>query len=117
MWHARVVRTRSAAASLVGAGLVRINGVRCDAASRPVRPDDVITVALDRNVRILKVVGYAERRGSADIARALFEDLTPPPAPKPERPPSGTREEGAGRPTKRDRRQIDRLQDWDDDQS
>lgn len=115
MWHARVVRTRSAAASLVEAGLVRINGVRCDAASRPVRPDDVVTVALDRNVRILKVLGYAERRGSFDIAKALFEDLTPPPAPKPEVPPSGTREDGAGRPTKRERRQIDRLQGWDDE--
>ncbi|CAN0412224.1 unnamed protein product [Phaeothamnion confervicola] len=114
MWHARVVRTRSAAASLVDAGLVRINGVRCDAASRPVRPDDVITVALDRNVRILKVVGYAERRGSSDIAKALFEDLTPPPAPKPETPESGTREDGAGRPTKRERRQIDRLHGRDE---
>ena len=61
------------------------------------------------------MVGYAERRGSADTAKALFEDLTPTPAPKPERPPSGTREEGAGRPTKRDRRQIDRLQGWDDE--
>lgn len=109
------MRTRSAAASLVEAGLVRINGVRCDAASRPVRPDDVVTVALDRHVRILKVLGYAERRGSFDIAKALFEDLTPPPAPKPEVPPSGTREDGAGRPTKRERRQIDRLQGWDDE--
>ena len=51
--------------------------------SRPVRPGDVVTVALDRTVRILKVTGYAERRGSADIARGLFEDLTPPPAPQP----------------------------------
>lgn len=115
MWHARVVRTRSAAASLVEAGLVRINGVRCDAASRPVRPDDVVTVALDRNVRVLKVLGYAERRGSFDIAKALFEDLTPPPAPKPEVPSSGAREDGSGRPTKRERRQIDRLHGWDDE--
>jgi ribosome-associated heat shock protein Hsp15 len=115
MWHARVVRTRSAAASLVDSGLVRINGVRCDAVSRSVRPADVITVALDRNVRILKVLGYVERRGSADIAKALFEDLTPPPAPKPEVPESGTREDGAGRPTKKERRQIDRLQGWDEE--
>jgi ribosome-associated heat shock protein Hsp15 len=114
MWHARVVRTRSAAASLVEAGLVRINGVRCDAASRPVRPEDVITVALDRHVRILKVVGYAERRGSFDVAKALFEELTPPPQPKPEVSPAGTRDEGSGRPTKRERRQIDRLHDWDE---
>ena len=47
--------------------------------SRPVRPGDVITVALDRRVRVLKVVGFAERRGAADAARALYEDLSPPP--------------------------------------
>ena len=114
MWHARVVRTRSAAASLVDAGLVRINGVRCDASSRPVRPDDVITIALDSHVRILKVTGYAERRGSSEIARGLFEELTPPPQPKGVLPPSGERDEGAGRPTKRERRQTDRLHGWDD---
>jgi ribosome-associated heat shock protein Hsp15 len=110
LWHARVVRTRSAAAALADAGLVRINGTRVDTSSRPVRPGDVITVALDRHVRLLKVVGYAERRGPADAARALYEDMTPPPPPKPIDPPAGSREEGAGRPTKRERRQIDRLQ-------
>ena len=55
LWHARVVRTRSAAAALADAGLVRINGARVDTSSRPVRPGDVVTVALDRNVRVLKV--------------------------------------------------------------
>ena len=80
LWHARVVRTRSAAAALPTAGHVRLNGARIDASSRPVRPGDVVTVALDRTVRVLKVIGFAERRGSAEIARALYEDLTPPPA-------------------------------------
>ena len=89
LWHARVVRTRSAAAALVGGGLVRLNSERVEQPSRPVRPGDVVTIALDRNVRILKVTGYAERRGSADIARGLFEDLTPPPAPQPPAPASG----------------------------
>jgi ribosome-associated heat shock protein Hsp15 len=113
LWHARVVRTRSAAAALSDAGLVRVNGTRIDASSRLVRPGDVITVALDRNVRILKVLGFAERRGSAETARPLYEDLTPPPAP-PREPQAGAREEGAGRPTKRERREIDRLQGRDD---
>ena len=80
LWHARVVRTRSAAAALSDSGLVRINGARIDTSSRPVRPGDVVTIALDRNVRVLKVIGYAERRGSAETVRALYEDLTPPPA-------------------------------------
>ena len=108
LWHARVVRTRSAAAALADAGLVRINGVRIDTSSRPVRLGDVVTIALDRRVRVLKVTGYAERRGSAEIARALFEDLTPPPSASPQ-PVAGARNEGAGRPTKRERREIDRL--------
>jgi ribosome-associated heat shock protein Hsp15 len=112
LWHARVVRTRSAAAALAGSGHVRINGVRVDAASRPVRPGDVITIALDRNVRILKVVGYAERRGPADSARSLYEDLTPTDRPPPE--PEIGRPVGAGRPTKRERRQTDRLLGYDD---
>ena len=113
LWHARVVRTRSAAAALADAGLVRINGARIDTSSRPVRPGDVVTVALDRNVRLLKVIGFAERRGDADAARLLFEDLTPPPAP-PRQPSAGARDDGAGRPTKRERREIDRLQGRDD---
>ena len=72
LWHARVVRTRSAAAALSDSGLVRINGARIDSSSRPVRPGDVVTIALDRNVRILKVIGFAERRGSAEMARVLY---------------------------------------------
>ena len=78
LWHARVVRTRTAAAELATAGHVRINGRRIDAPSRAVRPGDVVTVALDRAVRVLKVVAFAERRGSADDARALCEALAPP---------------------------------------
>ena len=114
LWHARVVRTRSAAAALVDGGLVRINSERVEQASRLVRPGDVLTIALDRNVRILKVAGFAERRGSATLARVLFEDLTPAVVPTPSDPPSAIREEGAGRPTKRERRDIDRLLGRDD---
>jgi ribosome-associated heat shock protein Hsp15 len=112
LWHARVVRTRSAAAALSDSGLVRVNGTRIDASSRPVRSGDVITIALDRNVRILKVTGFAERRGSAEIARVLYAELTPPAPPQP--PPAASRDDGAGRPTKRERREIDRLQGHDE---
>jgi ribosome-associated heat shock protein Hsp15 len=112
LWHARVVRTRSAAAALVNAGLVRVNGARTGASSHPLRPGDVVTIALDRHVRMLKVRGYAERRGSAEAARALFEDLTPPPAPK--APPAGVRDDGSGRPTKREWRETDRLRRYDE---
>jgi ribosome-associated heat shock protein Hsp15 len=115
LWHARVVRTRSAAAALATAGHVRLNGERVDAPSRAVRAADVVTVALDRTVRVLKVTGFAERRGAADDARALWEDLTPAPAPRePEAGISGLRDAGAGRPTKRERRALDRLRGEDE---
>ena len=113
LWHARVVRTRSAAAALAGSGHVRLNGARIDAASRPVRAGDVVTIALDRRVRVLKVAAFAERRGDADRARALYEELSPVDRPAPE-PPLAMREAGAGRPTKRERRAIDRLHEGDD---
>lgn len=114
LWHARVVRTRSAASALVGSGHVRINGERGTAPSRLVRADDVVTVALDRQVRILKVAGFAERRGDAEAGRMLYADLTPLPAPKDESPKNAARDPGSGRPTKRERRAIDRLQSEDD---
>jgi ribosome-associated heat shock protein Hsp15 len=54
---------------------VRINGQRIDGAGRAVRPGDVVTVALDGCVRVLKVAGFVERRGSAEVARGLYEEL------------------------------------------
>jgi ribosome-associated heat shock protein Hsp15 len=75
LWHARLVRTRGAAAALAGSGYVRVNGARIDAPSRMVRTGDVITVALDRSVRVLKVRGFVERRGPAASIESLYEDL------------------------------------------
>ena len=76
LWHARLVRTRGDAAALADAGYVRVNGARIAAPSRQVRTGDVVTVALDRTVRVLKVRGFVERRGPADAAQTLYEDLT-----------------------------------------
>jgi ribosome-associated heat shock protein Hsp15 len=104
------VRTRTDAAKLVGSGLVRLNGNRIAAASQAVRSGDVLTVALDRTVRVLRAKGFSERRGGPDSVEVLYEDLTPPPPPREDRAPvAGVREPGAGRPTKRDRRALDRL--------
>ena len=75
LWHARVVKARTSAAALVAAGHVRINGVREKAPGHAVKAGDVLTVALDRTVRVLKVVGFAERRGDASAARGLYDDL------------------------------------------
>jgi ribosome-associated heat shock protein Hsp15 len=87
LWHARVVRTRTDAAALATTGRVRINGRRIGAAGQAVRPGDVITVSLDRCVRVLKIAAFAQRRGSAALARTLYVDLDAGPAGKPDSPP------------------------------
>ena len=76
LWHARMVRTRTDAAALTTAGFVRLNGKRMTAAAHPVRVGDVVTLALDRSVRVLRVEGISDRRGGAPHARALYRDLT-----------------------------------------
>jgi ribosome-associated heat shock protein Hsp15 len=108
LWHARVVRTRSAAAALTASGHVRLNGVRVEAPGRAVKVGDVLTVALDRRVRVLKIAGLSLRRGGAEAGRALYDDLTPA-AERPAESPVAAREPGAGRPNKQERRAIERL--------
>jgi len=71
-----MVRTRSDAAALTAAGFVRLNGQRMTAASHPVRIGDVVTLALDRAVKVIRVEGLCERRGGAPAARALYRDLS-----------------------------------------
>ncbi|WP_424628537.1 RNA-binding S4 domain-containing protein [Bradyrhizobium sp. SYSU BS000235] len=78
LWHARVVRTRSDAAALVAKGHVRINGTRQKSPGHGVKIGDVLTVALDARVRILKVIGFAERRGDAASVHVLCADLQSP---------------------------------------
>ncbi len=99
LWFARLAKTRTTAQKLVHAGAVRVNRDKVDAASRQVRPGDVLTVALERQVRVLKVLAPGVRRGPASEAVLLYEDVTPP---APVRPASG-----GERPTKRNRRAID----------
>jgi ribosome-associated heat shock protein Hsp15 len=76
LWHARVVKARSSAAALVTSGHVRINGVRETSPGHGVKTGDVLTIALDRSVRVLKIVGFAERRGDANSARVLYDELS-----------------------------------------
>ena len=75
LWHARVVKARTSAASLVESGHVRINGVREKSPGHAVKAGDVLTVSLDRGVRLMKVIGFSERRGDASAARTLYEDF------------------------------------------
>ena len=75
LWHARMVRSRSDASALVEAGHVRLNGKRAVQPGQPVKAGDVVTLALDRSVRVLEVQGFCERRGDVAAGRALYRDL------------------------------------------
>ncbi len=70
-----MVKARTSAAALVEAGHVRINGVREKAPGHSVKAGDVLTIGLDRSVRVLRVLGFSERRGDASSARVLYDDL------------------------------------------
>lgn len=113
VWGVRLAKTRSQATSHCRAGHVRINGSTAKAA-QPVRLGDEVRVRLNGFDKIYRVTGLPTRRGSAAEAAKHFEDLTPPPLPRVERPADIIRDRGAGRPTKRERREIDRLRGRDD---
>ncbi len=112
LWFARLVKTRTLAQKLVLSGRVRVNREKVDAPSHLVKADDVLTIAGERGVRVLKVLAPGTRRGPAPEAQLLYDDLSPAPASPEaaaEAAPAGDRPAGSGRPTKRDRRATDRL--------
>jgi ribosome-associated heat shock protein Hsp15 len=109
LWHARFCRTRTLAAKLAAAGKVRIAGSAVFKAHHAVKPGDVLTFPQGPHIRTVKVLALGERRGPAPEARLLYDDLAPP-LPKPVESLSG-----GERPTKADRRAIDRLQAGEED--
>lgn len=112
LFFSRAVKSRSLAAKLVVAGRVRINRDKAAQASDLVRAGDVLTITLERRIFVWKVLGTGSRRGPAEEARLLYEDISPPPAPKGEAVADAIpalRDAGSGRPTKKERRETDRL--------
>ncbi|MBN9080400.1 MAG: RNA-binding protein [Rhizobiales bacterium 62-17] len=109
LWFARVVKSRTLAAKLVTDGFVRVNSTKADAPAKAVGAGDVLTIALERQVRVLKVLAPGARRGPYEEARTLYEDCSPPPATPETTRGFGEREPGAGRPTKKERRSHDAL--------
>ena len=112
LWAARVFKTRGLAADACDGGKVDVN----DQAAKPakaLRPGDVLRVTLRAGrKRILKVAALDDRRGPPARARALYADLTPPEPARPRWAAPPARPPGAGRPTKRERRALDRLRGW-----
>ena len=110
LWQARFFKTRSLSAKTVSGGHVRVNSLKIAKPAYAVGPGDVLTFPQARAVRVIKIVACGTRRGPAPEAQALYEDLAPPEViPKPDQVPS-PKFDGKGRPTKRDRRQLDRNQ-------
>ncbi|MBL8581281.1 MAG: RNA-binding S4 domain-containing protein [Rhizobiaceae bacterium] len=110
LFFARVVKSRSLAQKLVTGGRVRINRDKAAQSSDQVGGGDVLTITLDRRILVYRVLLPGTHRGPAEEARKLYEDLSPPVVR--DAPPDAIaplRDAGSGRPTKRDRRAIDRL--------
>ena len=126
LWFARLVKTRTLGTRLVTTGKIRINSDKIDKPAQTVKQDDVITARIGRRVMVLKVVDTGLRRGPAPEAQSLYEDLTPPePAFRTASPAAlkpgkigamhsgkvAEREPGSGRPSKRERRQLNKLRE------
>jgi len=111
LFFARLRKSRTLAAKSVEQGDVTVNGQSVRQPSFNVKPGDTIAVSLDRRDLVVKVLLAGVRRGPYEEARTLYEDLTPPTPARGQRNlfEQVTRERGAGRPTKRERRETDAL--------
>ncbi|MET2714954.1 RNA-binding S4 domain-containing protein [Streptomyces harbinensis] len=108
IWSVRLAKTRSTAAAACKAGHVRINGDRAKPA-QPVKPGDEVRIRQEGRERIVKVTRLIRKRVGAPVAVECYTDHSPPPPPREAVAPAGIRDRGTGRPTKRDRREMDRL--------
>lgn len=114
LFFARMVKSRSLAARFVEEGRVRIDGDKISQPSRNIRPGDVLTLRFDRSVRIIRVLGIGERRGPYRQAVLLYDELGESMSEKRRDEstlagPMAQRAPGAGRPTKKERRQVEKL--------
>lgn len=108
IWAVRLAKTRSAATAACRAGHVQVNGERAKAA-QPVHIGDEVRLRntdLERTVQVARLVA---KRVGASVAVECLVDLTPPPPPKEEVAATIQRDRGAGRPTKRERRDLEKL--------
>ncbi|MET0806006.1 MAG: S4 domain-containing protein [Lacisediminihabitans sp.] len=108
VWAVRLAKTRSAATAACKAGHVQVNGERAKPA-QTVRVGDEVRLRTADAERTVRVVRLVVKRVGAVVAAECLVDLTPPPPPKEERPTTATRDRGAGRPTKRERRDLEKL--------
>ncbi|HEY0258228.1 MAG TPA: RNA-binding S4 domain-containing protein [Lacisediminihabitans sp.] len=108
VWAVRMAKTRSAATTACKAGHVQVNGERAKPA-QPVHVGDEVRVRGPESERTVRVARILSKRVGAVVAAECFVDLTPPAPPREEVAAAVQRERGAGRPTKRERRELERL--------
>ena len=108
IWSVRLAKTRSAASVACRAGHVRVNGARVKPA-HAVRAGDKVRLRGEGGDRVVIVQQVITKRVSASAAAACYIDNSPPPPPREEVIVVAARDRGAGRPTKRERRSIDKL--------
>ena len=117
LFFSRAVKSRTLAQKLIETGAIRVNSERTDRTDHKVGPGDVLTMTLPQRLLVWRILDSGERRGPATEAAGLYEDLSPPPVPREAEPPvHAAREPGAGRPTKKDRGDIDRLREDEGDE-
>ena len=114
LWAIRVFKTRSEATDACNGNKVKIGGVNAKP-SKPVKPGDVLEIRKGSALFSYRILKLTESRMGAQLVPDFAEDLTPESERAKLHAPRETivlqRDRGAGRPTKRDRRQLDELMD------
>ncbi|PHS76712.1 MAG: RNA-binding protein S4 [Rhodospirillaceae bacterium] len=115
LYHARFFKSRTLAGKFCQGSKVRLNDETISKAHVLVGPGDVLTFAKAEQVKIVKILDMGKRRGPASEAQTLYEDLSPTPLKRAKNlsAPPAVREPGQGRPTKAERRALDRLKETD----
>lgn len=112
LWCARFIKTRTLAGKLAASGAIRLTRegetARVEKASASVRIGDRLAFLSGQRLRVIEVKTFGLRRGPAAEAKLLYTDHSPPSKPD-ARETAGARDRGAGRPTKKERRAIDRV--------
>lgn len=119
LFFARALKSRTLAQKLIESGAIRVNSERTDRSDHKVGAGDVLTMTLHGRIVVWRIVDPGTRRGPAPEAQGLYEDLSPPAIPKAELSPYqaaiAPRPDGAGRPTKKERRETDKLRGGEGD--
>lgn len=119
LFFSRAVKSRTLAQKIIETGAVRVNSEKTDRSDYKIGAGDVLTMSIHGRILVWRVLDPGTRRGPASEAQGLYEDLSPPAPPRAERSAYemaiAERPAGAGRPTKKQRRETDRLRDGDPD--